>query len=343
VFSDTQPGSECRRHSPVYGVTDIEGGPIAGRTEKGHLIMRATAMGWGTGLVAAALFLGVTPASASPIDRPLQVTAIGDSYASGVGAGDYEPGTTGVCWRSANSASTLVAAKLRQSTGRKVTFTNRTCSGAAIKDLSEPFKGEPAQLDSLTPGTDLVLLTIGTNDVEFAEFGGLCLQADCAGTPTQAELRKMPALVRDLIGLLRTIHARSPRATVVLSGYGQQLSTRPNAQGVTLDPICAAGVITDDERRDGNTVSAAIDLSLRAAVLAVGLHGVRTDFVSPYAWPGQVRPEFANHSLCQSGAPFYRGFDALAPGQEGSEAVFHLNQPGQATMATLVERELHLG
>jgi lysophospholipase L1-like esterase len=301
-------------------------------------------MGWGVGLAASVMFLGATaaPASAATIDTPLQVTAIGDSYAAGTGAGDYEPGTEGVCWRSANSASTLVAAKLQQSTGRKVTFTNRTCSGAEIKDLSQPFKGEPAQLDSLTPGTDLVLLTIGANDVDFADFGGLCVQSDCAGAPTQAELQKMPALVRDLTGLLTTIHARSPRATIVLSGYGQQLSTAPNAQGVTLDPICAAGVITDDERKDGNTVSAAIDLSLRAAVLAATLHGARTDFVSPYAWPGQVRPEFANHSLCQSGASYYRGLDALAAGQEGSDAVLHLNKPGQVTMATLVKRDLHL-
>ncbi|HEU5121452.1 MAG TPA: hypothetical protein VFT59_01290 [Candidatus Saccharimonadales bacterium] len=40
--------------------------------------------------------------------------------------------------------------------------------------------------------------------------------------------------------------------------------------------------------------------------------------------------------------PFYRGFDALAPGQEGSDAILHLNQPGHAALYQLTRHAVGL-
>jgi lysophospholipase L1-like esterase len=291
--------------------------------------------------VSAAGLLNVAQASTTP--RPeasptLRVAALGDSYASGVGAGNYVEGTSGVCWRSNNAASSLVVTRLR-SAGRQVEFTNVTCSGASIADLRQPFRGESAQLDSLSARTDLVFLTVGANDIAFSAYGGLCVQGECAGAPTEAVLQRLPKLTSDLTALLLDIKTRSPRARIVLIGYGQQLSPDVNATGATLDPICGAGVVSSQERIDGNRVSRQLDDASRDAGGAARTRGVPVRFVSPFTSRG-VRPAFEGHSLCQAGAPFYRGLEALAPGQEGQEAILHLNAAGHAAIATLVEQTL---
>ena len=275
--------------------------------------------------------LGIAPAAHAT--RSLDVVALGDSYASGTGAGAYQDGTAGNCWRSGNSYGELVAARLR-SQNRLGSFTNVTCSGAATADLARPFKDRPAQLDSLQPGTDLVLLTVGTNDIDYSSYGGQCVLADCTGAPTQAILGALPVMGENVTALIREIHARSPHARVVVVGYGRQVSTTDNPEGAVLDPICGDGFLTTAERGEGNQVADGIDATLRSAVAAS--RGINVQFVSPFASPGVPRPEFEGHALCEAGTPFLRGFDALAPGQEGAEAVFHLNQSGQAALAALV-------
>ncbi|MFC4011023.1 SGNH/GDSL hydrolase family protein [Nonomuraea purpurea] len=269
----------------------------------------------------------------------LNVVAMGDSYGSGTGAGDYEPGTEGSCFRSANSYSEVTVGKLREQ-GKRVKFTNVTCSGSAITTLKESFKGEPPQFDALKRDTNVVMLSIGTNDIEFAAFGGLCIQADCSGAPATAIRELLPAMGENLKTLLSDIKTRSPRATIVLTGYGQQVAPGENAGGVPLDPICDSQVFTPQERVDGNQVSKELDATLRNATKAAQARGIDVRFFSPYVNSVDLRPEFEGHSLCQAEPPFYRGFDALAPGQEGNDAVLHLNKQGQAALADLLQRKV---
>jgi len=287
-------------------------------------------------LFAAAFVLAGASAAQAATPRAVNVAAIGDSYAAGTGAGDYQPGTEGQCWRSANSASSDLVAKLR-AVNVRVNFADVACSGASISDLDQPFRGEPAQLDSLNAKTDVVILTIGANDVSFPTYGGLCIVDDCSGDATTAELERIPAMQANLTTLLGTIAHRSPHAQIVLAGYGRQLNPGPNATGVQLDAICADGVITADERTDGNKVSLAIDTALRSAGAAAKSSGVKVTYVSPYKADGTVKASFAGHSLCAAQGPYYRGLDALAPGQEGGAAVLHLNADGQAAIAELIE------
>ncbi|MEU6722047.1 SGNH/GDSL hydrolase family protein [Nonomuraea sp. NPDC046802] len=283
--------------------------------------------------------LSTTATASAESITSLNVVAMGDSYGSGTGAGDYEPGTEGSCFRSANSSSVVTVDKLRKQ-GKRVNFTNVTCSGSAITTLRESFKGEPPQFDALKRDTNVVMLSIGTNDIDFAEFGGLCIQADCSGAPATAIRELLPAMGESLKTLLSDIKARSPRATIVLTGYGQQVTRGENAGGVPLDPICDSQVFSAQERVDGNQVSRDIDVTLRNAARAAKARGIDVRFLSPYVNSVDLRPEFEGHSLCQSQPPFYRGFDALAPGQEGNDAVLHLNRQGQAAMADLIQRKI---
>jgi len=287
-------------------------------------------------LAVALAALGAVPAQATT-KGALNVVALGDSYGSGTGAGDYLAGT-GVpngCWRSANSYSEVVVARARAA-GIPVSFANVTCSGAASADLSQTFKGEPPQLDALRRDTHLVFLSIGTSDIDFAGYGLLCVAGDCSGAPSQAEIAELPGMGQNVAALLREIKARSPRAKIVMTGYGSQLTSGDNAPGVPLDPICDPGFFSSQERVDGNQVASALDATLRRTAR----HGGAT-YVSPFLKNSvDLQPTFGGHSLCQADAPYYRGFDALAPGQEGAEAVLHLNKAGQSALADLVVRTL---
>lgn len=280
-------------------------------------------------LTAVLAALGIAPTANAA--RTTSLVVLGDSYASGTGAGAYQDGTAGNCWRSNNSYGELVAARLRAA-GRLGSFTNVSCSGAATADFSRPFKDRPAQLDALKRDTNLVLLTVGTNDIDYATYGGICIQADCTGAPTDAILAKLPQMGGNVTALLTEIHKRSPYARIVVVGYGRQVSTSVNPPGATLDPICGDGILTTSERSEGNKVADGLDATLRSAVIAAARKYVPVTYASPFSRPDT----FDGHALCEAGTPFLRGFDALAPGQEGPEAVFHPNQQGQAALATLV-------
>lgn len=283
-------------------------------------------------LAAFGSLLGAAPAQAGT-GWSLNIVALGDSYGSGTGAGDYRDGT-GVangCWRSVNSYSEVVVGRMR-AVGVPVSFTNVTCSGAATADLRQPFKGEPPQLDALRRDTHVVFLSVGTSDIAFADYGLLCVVGDCSGAPSQAEIAEMPGMSANVAALLTEIKARSPWAQIVMTGYGSQLTAGENAQGVPLDPICDPGFFSSQERVDGNQVASALDATLRRT--ARQAHAL---YVSPYVKNSvDLHPSFVGHSLCQDGLSYYRGFDALAPGQEGAEAVLHLNQAGQSALADLI-------
>jgi lysophospholipase L1-like esterase len=286
-------------------------------------------------LAAFAAITAMAPVASADIG-PLHVVAMGDSYASGTGAGDYQAGTEGNCWRSNNSYSEQIVARVR-ARGTSVQFTNVTCSGAATSDLYKDFLGQGPQLDALQVDTDVVLLTIGTNDIGYAAYGGLCIQGDCSGAPTQAITAKLPDMAKNVGQLFQDIHARSPHAKIVLSAYGSQLSPTANADG-KLDPICDAAVFSAQERTEGNALAGQLNKTLRDTVnRARAYGGIDAAFVSEYAADSvHLNSTFAGHSLCQAGTPFYRGFDALAPGQEGPDAVLHLNKDGQTALADLI-------
>jgi hypothetical protein len=135
---------------------------------------------------------------------------------------------------------------------------------------------------------------------------------------------------QNVSALLAEIKSRSPWAKIVLTGYGSQLTAGDNAPDVPLDPICGATFFTSQERIDGNQVATGLDQTLRQAA-----RQARATYVSPFD------PTFDGHSLCASTDPYYRGFDALAPGQEGQEAVLHLNSTGQTVLADLVQARLY--
>lgn len=114
-----------------------------------------------------AVVLGLVAGPAAAVSAPGDVLVLGDSYASGEGL----PSASGECGtETTRSWGALVAAELGSADLQLV-----ACSGAEVADVTVggPL-GRPAQLDVAAPA-DLVLLTLGGNDLGFVEIVGDCL------------------------------------------------------------------------------------------------------------------------------------------------------------------------
>lgn len=197
--------------------------------------------------------------------KPLKVVQLGDSYSAGNGArstsGDRNYHGVEGCYRSpTNWGSQFV-----NSLGDKfaVTYVNRACSGGVINNILNqrvmdyPFKKldgscpSPAypdeeiieadstlkcrrslrpQIDAIDTSTDLVLLTIGGNDVEFANIVKQCFvtgfrdPGDCRDAVEHAN-NELENVERRLIETLGRIRAKlRPDAKVVLVTYSHLMT-----------------------------------------------------------------------------------------------------------------------
>ena len=146
------------------------------------------------------------PAKAATINY----VALGDSYSSGVGAGNYIS-SSGSCDRSPNAYPALWAAA-----NSVTTFTFAACSGAKVADVIS------SQLSALSSSTTLVSFTIGGNDAGFSSIMESCILSStstCESDIASAEASINATLPGKLKTLLSDVHADAPNARVVVVGY----------------------------------------------------------------------------------------------------------------------------
>lgn len=130
----------------------------------------------------AAALAAALPAAAAADDRPTAVVALGDSAASGEGAGDYVPGTRGEqgdwCHRSPHAYVTAA--------GLAPEAVNLACSGAKSADVAfgpGGKYGEPSQAEQLVAVAQryrvtTVVLQLGANDdAALTATGIACIEA----------------------------------------------------------------------------------------------------------------------------------------------------------------------
>lgn len=176
--------------------------------------------------VVLAVVVAVTPWSAP---EPPSYVALGDSYAAGPLI-PLQYGTPPGCLRSAANYPADTASALGISD-----FTDVSCSGAETGDLTAPQDTDagtnPPQLDALSPGTDLVTITVGGNDIGFSEIVETCATRSPA-EPQGAACRdlytaegtdelatRIDAAAPDVLASLLGILDRAPDAQVLLVGY----------------------------------------------------------------------------------------------------------------------------
>jgi lysophospholipase L1-like esterase len=185
------------------------------------------------------------PAPAAPAE-PLSYVALGDSYASGLGAGSYSE----ECGRSPLGLPGLLDAEETVELAA-----DGTCAGAVAApapDLPGPsaVPGQVAQLaeeGSLGPQTDLITVSAGGNDVGFGEVAGTCAAApleSCRLIIEDRTTRALPVLARNLNSLYGRIRTEAPEATVVITGYPHLFSPGsggPSPLGVPAQELFNAG------------------------------------------------------------------------------------------------------
>lgn len=206
------------------------------RTSRKSALLGAAALG-------AALALTSTSAQAAT-PAPGHYVALGDSYAAGAGV----PGqSAGLCLRSDRNYGHLVATALQAKA-----YTDVTCSAAKVSAMTQPqYPGLPwggaAQLDAVTADTDLVTLGIGGNDLGVTPLGIAEVIATCIGgavvnplgTPCKDVYNhghwdwsswswqygsddltdRINGAAPQLADVLRQIHAKAPKARVLVVGY----------------------------------------------------------------------------------------------------------------------------
>jgi lysophospholipase L1-like esterase len=168
------------------------------------------------------------PAAAPPLGRLDRVVLLGDSYSAGNGAGGY----VDACFRTPNSAGRRYAAQVRAA------VVDVSCSGAVVADLTRPRdRSRPAQVDAVDRTADVVVLTIGGNDVGFGSIVLQCFlfqtgtaDGGCADGIARARAH-LPRLRTELTAALTEVRSRMrPDATLVLRSYPYLAPDRPLVQ-----------------------------------------------------------------------------------------------------------------
>lgn len=279
---------------------------------------------------AAAVDTAQTEASGWHGHRYRHMVALGDSFTAGPGIPD-QVGTPAACTRSNHNYPTLVAAALRISD-----FTDISCGGATTAHLTtaqllgDGTSNQP-QFTALRRQTDLVVLTIGGNDVGFGEIIGTCLRlamADPVGNPCQRHytqngrevLRdRITAVAPKVRAVLTGIAKRSPHATVVLVG---PLRLLPKTGSCFPIMPFAAG---DTPYFDG------IEAEL-SAMMARQARATGTRYVDAYA-------QSTGRDGCQpANVKWTEGLQPTSPA-----APIHPNAVGMAAVADMVQAELRCG
>jgi lysophospholipase L1-like esterase len=226
-----------------------------------------------------AVAIGLVLVTAAPAHAAATVNyvALGDSYASGLGAGSE----SGSCSRSPNAYPVLWAAA-----HAPASFVNATCSGATTTSVVN------SQLSGLSAATTLVSITVGGNDVGFSSIMSTCVlqgTTACVNAVQAAENIAQTSLPGWLDTVYNAISARAPNARVVVLDYPvfYQLGT-----------LCVGLSATSRAK-----INEGINLLDGVLSSAASRHG----FVF-----GDVRSIFVGHQLCSGGTKWLHALNFLS-------------------------------
>lgn len=263
-------------------------------------------IGIGSALAMTVLLVGQGAASASASAVPagpelvgLELVGLGDSYAAGLGSGDYDQ-DSGDCYRSPHAYAVQVSRRI----GAQLDFV--ACSGATTADVAAD------QLGALSAQTTDVTLTVGGNDVGFADVMTDCAlpswAGDCAAAVRVARQLVKQVLPGRLGSLYDAIAAAAPNAKVVVVGYPRLFN------GQDCSPLTW---FTPREMTKLNGAANLLDSTTKAQV-----RSHHFTFVDP-------RADFTGHAICDAD-PWLNNL--TYPVNES----FHPNVSGQTAYADLV-------
>lgn len=296
------------------------------------------------------MLLSSNTAFAQPA-KPI-LAALGDSFASGQGAGGYvlnssQPytgaavpadksvyaaGTTETgneCFRARTAYGPIVA----NTKGYDLSNSNATCGGATTSGISQTTVRQVAdgrtvsiapQIDSVPSNASVVTLTIGGNDIEFVPFVQCVVTDECteAKPATLATRAALTTVSGKVAGAINAIKAKAPNAKVIVTGYPQ----------VVGDGAGCFAFLSSAENMIANSINTSLNTEIKRAATATAV-----TYVDLYK-----QGSFGNNSSACSLSPLQQ----LFPNQPTRKisaieatflpANFHPNLFGQRAMAELV-------
>jgi lysophospholipase L1-like esterase len=168
--------------------------------------------------------LVILAAAATSAARAANYVGLGDSYA----AGPLIPNQLSPlgCLKSDHNYAHLAAPSIG------LPLRDASCSGATTADMTEAqsveFGENPPQFNSLDAETTVVSLTIGGNDIGFAEVAESCITLNPFSHPCKDKYdsggvdqlaARIAATAPKVAAVLQGIHARSPLAKIYVLNY----------------------------------------------------------------------------------------------------------------------------
>lgn len=258
---------------------------------------------------------------------PTNYVALGDSYTSSPLTGAVATGVPASCLQSTNDYPHVVAAALRAAS-----FTDVSCSGAVIANLTQPQTNidglgtNPSQLDALSPSTTLVTIGIGANDANVFGVADECVVVDllqptgsaCEDRYTVEGVEKISQLIDqtapELAAAYQSVHARAPQARELAVGYPAIVPV----DGTSCWPLLS---VSPDDVSFLASLLVHVDKMIATTAAANGVQYVDT-----------YTPTIG-HDVCQPiGAA---GFTALLP-TSGLSLLMHPDALGEELMAEAV-------
>ncbi|MFP7364401.1 SGNH/GDSL hydrolase family protein [Corynebacterium callunae] len=247
---------------------------------------------------------GVVFSGAGASTNTSDYVALGDSYAST--ASRFSPLRDSFCLRTEGNYPQLVDPNVD----------DVSCQGGMIGDLfntRDTDEGTLApQFDELSSDTKLITLTIGANDVGFGDVTG-CIRAEMEGSTEDCRDQvfiDFNDLGPNLDDVYTEIHARSPQAQVVTTGYMLLLAAGECPELAAVSP---------EDQQWALELSYSLNQKIAEAATRNG-----ADYVMPV--------DAAEHTACVAPAQRWADFE----GFDTDSYPEHMTQAGHVAMAAAV-------
>jgi hypothetical protein len=255
-------------------------------------------------------------------DQPsAKYVAMGDSFSSGEGNEPFEAWTDASevngCHRSSQAYPRLLQNDLELG---PIAFV--ACSGATTDNVLNGQWNEPPQVDALSADTEVVTITIGGNNVAFADYVLGCMSFCGPGTPVYSAMMSginAPTFKANLITTYEEILSRASQAEIYVGDY-PYLSADDTTTCLGLDFTGA------------RIVQVALNSVIRDAVETVQEDSARIHLV-PMNESGSP---FEGQHLCNGGAGDFHGL--VSP--PNIEYSLHPNVDGQEDHAAVFEEAI---
>jgi len=322
-----------------------------------YTFRRTLTIGLVTLAAATPLFTAAAHAAAA-IGPPLNIVAIGDSFASG--QGDMGSGwLDSACYRSAGAAPQRAAAQLIAQ-GLPVTFTSFACNGSVIENPptgSESLLGPTGQLSQVSQlegsngNTPINALTvsIGGNDILFSNIVQECMvplnscyndpNVDAALAYDLQQLGGYPSDPGRLGDLIDQINDMPYIQNVFLTEYPDPTTGADgNLCGSPSDPNLPFGGLDFISQADAYWAATSVIQPLDSALQsAVNMANSQAGTHAAWHYVSGISKAFYSHGYCNPGPRYINTVaDSMAEQDLDTNGTMHPNAAGQQTIANVL-------